>query len=167
MQRIALLSDTHNYLDPKLNKYLTACDQIWHAGDIGTVSVYDALKAIKPLVAVYGNIDGQDVRAVCPLNQRFKCEEVDVWITHIGGYPGKYVPAVREIIAANAPQLFICGHSHILKVMFDKKNKLLHINPGAAGIHGFHHMRTMTRFTIDKNKITDLEVIELGPRTSL
>ena len=167
MQRIALLSDTHNYLDPKLFNYLSTCDQIWHAGDIGTISVCDALKQVKPLVAVYGNIDGQDIRIAYPLNQRFMCEEVDVWITHIGGYPGKYVPGIKETIAKNPPQLFICGHSHILKVMFDKKNNLLHINPGAAGIHGFHHTRTIVRFTIDKKRITDLEVVELGGRTSL
>lgn len=164
MQRIALLSDTHNYLEPKIFKYLDSCDQIWHAGDIGTIAVTDELSKIKPVIAVYGNIDGQDVRKVHPKNQRFMCEGVDVLITHIGGYPDRYsVDALTEI-RAKPPQLFICGHSHILKVVFDKKYNLLHINPGAAGIHGFHKVKTMVRFTIDADKIKDLEVIELGLR---
>jgi hypothetical protein len=164
MQRIALLSDTHNYLDPKIFKYFETCDQIWHAGDIGTISITDELAKIKPVVAVYGNIDGSDVRKVHPLNQRFMCEGVDVFMTHIGGYPERYSQDALIEIKRKAPQLFICGHSHILKVMFDKKYNLLHINPGAAGVHGFHKVKTLVRFTIDAEKIKDLEVIELGVR---
>ncbi len=164
MQRIALLSDTHNYLDPKIFKYFDSCDQIWHAGDIGTIAISDELLKIKPVIAVYGNADGQDIRLVHPKNQRFMCEGVDVFITHIGGYPNKYsLDAITEIKNA-PPKLFICGHSHILKVMFDDKYKLLHINPGAAGVHGFHKVKTLVRFTIDADKIKDLEVIELGIR---
>lgn len=164
MQRIALLSDTHNHLDPKIFKYFDTCDQIWHAGDIGTIAITDELSKIKPVVAVYGNIDGQDVRKVHPLNQRFMCEDVHVLMTHIGGYPNRYSLEALNEIKRNTPKLFICGHSHILKVMFDQKYQLLHINPGAAGIHGFHQMKTMVRFTIDGDKIKDLEVIELGKR---
>ncbi len=164
MQRIALLSDTHNYLDHKLFKYFEACDQIWHAGDIGTITITDELSKIKPVIAVYGNIDGQDVRKVHPLNQRFFCEDVDVYMTHIGGYPDRYSLEALEEIKNNPPKLFISGHSHILKVMFDKKYQLLHINPGAAGMHGFHRVKTMVRFSIDADKIKDLEVIELGER---
>ena len=164
MQRIALLSDTHNYLDPKIYKYFEECDQIWHAGDIGTISIMDRLAAIKPVVAVYGNIDGQDVRAVYGKNERWMCEKVDVLMTHIGGYPDNYSAEAHGLIKANAPKLFICGHSHILKVMYDKKYNLLHINPGAAGVHGFHKVKTLVRFTVDEDKIKGLEVIELGER---
>lgn len=164
MQRIALLSDTHSYLDPKIFKYFETCDQIWHAGDIGTISVTDHLSKIKPVIAVHGNIDGQDVRKIHPKNQRFMCEGVDVFITHIGGYPNNYSPDAITEIKKNPPKLFICGHSHILKVMFDDTYQLLHINPGAAGIHGFHKVKTLIRFTIDADKIKDLEVIELGER---
>lgn len=164
MQRIALLSDTHNYLDPKIFKYFDSCDQIWHAGDIGTIAIADELAKIKPLVAVYGNIDGTDVRKVHPLNQRFMCEEVDVFMTHIGGYPKRYSLDALNEIRQKPPKLFISGHSHILKVLFDQDYKLLHINPGAAGMHGFHKVKTMVRFTIDADKIKDLEVIELGTR---
>lgn len=164
MQRIALLSDTHNYLDPKIFKYFAECDQIWHAGDIGTIAITDELSKIKPVIAVYGNIDGKDVRTVHPKNQRFMCEGVKVFMTHIGGYPGRYSFDALNEIKREPPQLFICGHSHILKVMFDKHYKLLHINPGAAGVHGFHKVKTMVRFTIDADKIKDLQVIELGAR---
>ena len=164
MQRIALLSDTHNYLDPKIFKYFETCDQIWHAGDIGTIAVTDELSKIKPLIAVYGNIDGQDVRKVHPKDQRFMCEGVDVFMTHIGGYPNHYSPEALNEIKKSLPKLFICGHSHILKVMYDQKYQLLHINPGAAGVHGFHKVKTIVRFTIDADKIKDLEVIELGIR---
>ena len=162
MQRICLLSDTHNYLDSKIFKYLTSCDQIWHAGDIGTISVCEELEKIKPLIAVYGNIDGQDIRKLYPKHQRFKCEKVDVWITHIGGYPHKYSIEVRDEIKRNPPKLFICGHSHILKIIYDKKLNLLHINPGAAGNYGFQKVKTLVRFTIDNENIKDLEIIELG-----
>jgi uncharacterized protein len=164
MQRIALLSDTHNHLDPKIFKYFDSCDQIWHAGDIGTIAITDELAKIKPVIAVYGNIDGSDVRKVHPLNQRFKCENVDVFMTHIGGYPNRYSLEALTEIKKNPPKLFICGHSHILKVMFDQTYKLLHINPGAAGIHGFHKVKTLVRFTIDGDQIRDLEVVELGTR---
>lgn len=164
MQRIALLSDTHNYLDPKIFKYFDSCDQIWHAGDIGTISITDELSKIKPVIAVYGNIDGKDVRSAHPLNQRFFCDGVDVFMTHIGGYPNHYSPHALAEIKSKPPKLFISGHSHILKVQFDQKYQLLHINPGAAGIHGFHNVKTMIRFTIDSDKIKDLEVIELGRR---
>jgi putative phosphoesterase len=164
MQRIALLSDTHNYLDPKIFKYFETCDQIWHAGDIGTIAVTDELLKIKPVIAVYGNIDGQDVRKVHPRDQRFMCEKVDVFMTHIGGYPNNYSADAMLEIKRKQPKLFISGHSHILKVQFDQKYQLLHINPGAAGNYGFHNVKTLIRFTIDKDKIMDLEVIELGKR---
>ncbi|MEO6902255.1 MAG: metallophosphoesterase family protein [Bacteroidia bacterium] len=164
MVRVALLSDTHNYLDEKIFKYFDSCDQIWHAGDIGTIAVTDQLFKIKPVIGVYGNIDGQDVRKVYPKNQHFMCEGVKVFMTHIGGYPNRYSLEALEEIKKNSPALFICGHSHILKVIFDKKYNLLHINPGAAGIQGFHQVKTLVRFSIDADKIKDLEIIELGKR---
>ncbi len=164
MQRIALLSDTHNYLDPALFKYLESCDQIWHAGDIGTIAVCRELEKHKPLVAVYGNIDGQDIRSEYPLEQNFVIEGMRVFMIHIGGFPGKYPSEIRKRIEEIKPGLFICGHSHILRVMYDKQYKLLHINPGAAGIHGFHQVKTLIRFTIEKGEIKDLEAIELGKR---
>jgi putative phosphoesterase len=164
MKKILLLSDTHSYLDEKILKYVRLADEVWHAGDIGDLKVTDTLKSIKPLRAVYGNIDDDKARMEFPLNNRFMCENVDVWITHIGGYPGKYNQAIREEINLNPPKLFICGHSHILKVQFDKKLNLLHMNPGACGIHGFHQVRTMLRFEIDGDKIQNLEAIELGNR---
>lgn len=164
MQRIALLSDTHNYLDPKIFKYFETCDQIWHAGDMGTIAITDELSKLKPVIAVYGNIDGQDVRKVHPKNQQFMCENVDVFMTHIGGYPNNYSPDALMEIQRKQPKLFISGHSHILKVQFDQKYQLLHINPGAAGNYGFHTVKTLVRFTIDADKILDLEVIELGKR---
>lgn len=162
MKKILLLSDTHSYIDEKILKYAGQADEVWHAGDIGDLNVTDELQKIRPLRAVYGNIDNDKARMEFPLNNRFMCEAVDVWITHIGGYPGKYNQAVRAEINANPPKLFICGHSHILKVQFDKKLNLLHMNPGAAGISGFHKVRTMLRFEIDGEKIGNLEVIEMG-----
>jgi uncharacterized protein len=164
MKKILLLSDTHGHLDDRILKYAGEADEVWHAGDIGTTAVSDALQKVKPLKAVYGNIDGAEIRKEFPLNNRFMCEEVDVWITHIGGYPGRYSPAVKDEIKANPPRIFISGHSHILKVMNDKKFGVLHMNPGAAGKQGFHQMRTMLRFVIDRKEIKDLEVIELGKR---
>ena len=164
MKKILLLSDTHGYMDPQILKYAGLADEVWHAGDIGNPAVTDALRAVTPLRAVFGNIDTAKVRAEFPEHQRFFCEGVDVWITHIGGYPGKYDKRVREALYRNPPKLFICGHSHILKVMRDKKRNLLHMNPGAAGKHGFHAVRTMLRFIIDADHISDLEVIELGKR---
>jgi putative phosphoesterase len=166
MKKILLLSDTHSYLDEKVLKYVRQADEVWHAGDIGDLTVTDTLKSIKPLRGVYGNIDDDKARMEFPLNNRFFCEGVDVLITHIGGYPGKYNQAIREEITLNPPKLFICGHSHILKVQFDKKLNLLHMNPGACGIHGFHQVRTMLRFEIDGDKIQNLEIVELGNRGS-
>lgn len=160
MTKILLLSDTHSYLDEKILKYVKQVDEVWHAGDIGDVQVTDKLKSLKPLKAVYGNIDDATVRAEFPLDNRFTCEEVSVWITHIGGYPGRYHPRIREALQINPPRLFITGHSHILKVMPDKKLNLLHMNPGAIGTHGFHKVRTMLRFEIDGKEIKNLEVIE-------
>ena len=162
MIKILLLSDTHSHIDDTILKYVHQADEVWHAGDIGNLVVTDAIKKIKPLRAVFGNIDDDKARLEFPLNNRFMCEDVDVWITHIGGYPGKYNPSIRDEISSNPPQLFICGHSHILKVQFDKKLNLLHMNPGAAGKSGFHQIRTMLRFVIDKDKIKDLEVVEIG-----
>lgn len=164
MKKILLLSDTHGHIDDTILKYVDQADEVWHAGDIGDLIVTDTLKKHKPLRAVFGNIDGDKARMEFPLNNRFMCEDVDVWITHIGGYPGKYSPAVKSEIAVNPPKLFITGHSHILKVMFDKKLNLLHMNPGACGISGFHQVRTMLRFVIEGDKIKDLEVIEIGKR---
>ena len=160
MKKILLLSDTHGYIDDAVLKHVQKADEVWHAGDIGDIKVTDVLKKLKPLRAVYGNIDNAQIRLEFPLDNRFLCEEVDVWITHIGGYPGRYSPAVREENRANPPNLFICGHSHILKVMSDKKLGLLHMNPGAIGKHGFHKARTMLRFEIDGKEIKNLEVIE-------
>ncbi|SDS18099.1 hypothetical protein SAMN04487764_1636 [Gillisia sp. Hel1_33_143] len=161
MKKILLLSDTHSHIDDRILFYAEQADEVWHAGDIGLISVTDQLKKVKPLRAVFGNIDDHEVRKEFPLNQRFFCEGVDVWITHIGGYPNKYSPAVKEEIKINPPKLFISGHSHILKVMNDKNLNLLHMNPGAAGKHGFHKKRTMLRFKIEGERIFDLEVIEL------
>ncbi len=164
MKKILLLSDTHSHIDDTILKYVNQADEVWHAGDIGDLHVTDVLKKLKPLRAVFGNIDDDKARMEFPLNNRFFCEGVDVWITHIGGYPGKYNQAIKTEIQTNPPKLFICGHSHILKVQFDKKLNLLHMNPGAAGIHGFHQVRTMLRFEIDGDKIQKLEIIELGSR---
>lgn len=164
MKKILLLSDTHSHIDDTIIKYVHQADEVWHAGDIGDLRVTDMIKKEKPLRAVFGNIDGQEARKEFPLNNRFMCEGVDVWITHIGGYPGKYSPAIREDLKANPPRLFICGHSHILKVQYDQKLGLLHMNPGAAGVHGFHQVRTMLRFTIDGEKIDNLEAIEIGKK---
>lgn len=164
MKKILLLSDTHSHIDDTILKYVRQADEVWHAGDIGDLHVTDTIKKEKPLRAVFGNIDGHEARKEFPLHNRFMCEGVDVWITHIGGYPGKYSPAIREDLKASPPKLFICGHSHILKVQFDQKLGLLHMNPGAAGVHGFHQVRTMLRFTIDGEKIENLEAIEIGKR---
>lgn len=165
MKRIGLLSDTHSYLDEKIFTYFKECDEIWHAGDIGTLELADRLVAFKTVRAVHGNIDGHEIRSAHPENQRFKCEDLDVWITHIGGYPGHYDMHIRDEIKRNPPDLFICGHSHILKVMRDPKlNNMLHINPGAAGISGFHKVKTIVRFTVDGKNIKELQVIELGSK---
>ena len=164
MVKILLLSDTHSHIDQTILKYAAWADEIWHAGDIGDLRVTDELRKIKPLRGVYGNIDDDKARMEFSLHNRFMCEGVDVWITHIGGYPGKYSVPVRNALLLNPPKLFICGHSHILKVMHDQKLGLLHMNPGAAGISGFHQVRTMLRFVIDGEKIQDLEIIEIGKK---
>jgi len=163
LKKIGLLSDTHSFLDEAVFKYFDACDEIWHAGDFGA-GVAEPLAAFKPLRGVYGNIDGKDIRQEYPEHLRFMCEQVDVWMTHIGGYPGKYTPQVKPEIYTNPPKLFITGHSHILKVLFDPKIQCLHINPGAAGKSGWHKVRTLVRFDISEEKILNLEVIELGKR---
>ena len=164
MTRIGLISDTHSYLDDKVFKHFENCDEIWQAGDFGTLELADALAAFKPLRGVYGNIDGKDIRAVYPEHNRFNCENVDVWMTHIGGYPDRYAPQIKSQIYLNPPKIFISGHSHILKVIFDKKIGTLHLNPGAAGKQGWHKVRSLIRFCISEEKIHTLEVIELGNR---
>ncbi len=164
MKKILLLSDTHSHIDDTILKYVHQADEVWHAGDIGDLKVTDTLKSIKPLRAVYGNIDDDKARMEFPLHNRFLCEGVDVWITHIGGYPSKYNQSIRNEIQNNPPKLFICGHSHIVKVQFDKTLNLLHMNPGACGIYGFHQVRTMLRFEINGDKIQNLEIIEIGKK---
>ncbi len=168
MPKIGLISDTHGFLDPKVFDYFKDCDELWHAGDFGTLEVSDRLEAFKPLRGVYGNIDGQDIRLVHPLHQKFEIEGLSVWMTHIGGYPDHYNPAIRKELAENPPGLFVCGHSHILKVISDKKlNNMLCINPGAAGVHGFHKVKTIVRFEINAGKISNMQAIELGKRGDL
>ena len=162
--RIGLISDTHGYLDDAIFKHFDQCDEIWHAGDFGTLELADKLSSFKPLRGVYGNIDGKDIRLVYPEKIRFACEDTTVLMTHIGGYPGKYDSRIREEIQYDPPGLFISGHSHILKVMFDKKVNCLHLNPGAAGKQGWHKVRTLLRFCISEEKIHTLEVIELANR---
>ncbi|MEL6718736.1 MAG: metallophosphoesterase family protein [Bacteroidota bacterium] len=164
MKRIGLLSDTHSYLDPSIFTYFEECDEIWHAGDIGDPNLAEQLRAFRPFKAVYGNIDGKEIRWDYPENLIFEEEGVKVFMTHIGGYPGRYNARVRTIIQEEQPKLYICGHSHILKIQYDKKYQLLHINPGAAGNHGFHKMKTMVRFSLETGIIKDVEVIELGRR---
>lgn len=164
MKKILLLSDSHSYIDEQILKFVKQADEVWHAGDIGSLKVTDAIKKLKPLRAVYGNIDDKDVRAEFPLDNKFTVENCSVWITHIGGYPNKYNERVRKELRKNTPNIFISGHSHILKVLFDKKLNLLHLNPGACGKHGFHKVRTMIRFEIDKEDIKNMEIIELAKR---
>ena len=161
MKTIGLISDTHGFLDDSVFKHFENCDEIWHAGDFGTLDLAVKLRAFKPLRGVYGNIDGQDIRSQYPEHLRFNCEELNVWMTHIGGYPGKYSSGIREEIYRNPPGLFISGHSHILKVIFDKKSSCLHLNPGAAGKQGWQKVRTLLRFSISVKKIHNLDVIEL------
>ncbi|MGQ8337956.1 metallophosphoesterase family protein [Sunxiuqinia sp. A32] len=161
MIRIGLISDTHGALSKRILNFLEEVDEIWHAGDIGNPETADELAAMKPLKAVYGNIDGHVLRRMFPENLRFRCEQVEVFMTHIGGYPGRYEPRIRKEIYSNPPQIFICGHSHILKVINDKKINCLHINPGAAGNKGFHRVCTAIRFVIDGKQIRDMEVFEL------
>jgi putative phosphoesterase len=164
LKHIGLLSDTHGSLDDRILFHFENCDEIWHAGDIGSMNVLEKLEAIKPVRAVFGNVDGHEIRAAVPEIQRFVCEDVDVLMKHIGGYPGKYDRSVFPAIQLNPPKLFVAGHSHILKVIHDKKFDLLHINPGAAGYSGVHKIRTLVRFVIDGPTIRDMEVIELEKR---
>jgi putative phosphoesterase len=163
MIRIGLLSDTHSYLDPQIFTHFEDCDELWHAGDVGDLVVAEQLKGFRPLRIVSGNIDNET--SDLPLNQRFMLEGLDIWITHIGGSPPKYNPQVRPQLQANPPDIFVCGHSHILKVKRDPTmHNLLYLNPGAAGKTGFHIMRTAVRFTLNDRQITDMQVIELGQK---
>ena len=164
MTRIGLISDTHNFLDDAVFKHFDKCDEIWHGGDFGTVEVAKRLADFKPLKGVYGNIDGYDVRSIYPLKQVWNCEDVPIYMTHIGGYPNRYAPGIKLELLASSAKLFICGHSHILKVIYDQKINCLHMNPGAAGRQGWHKVRTLLRFTIDGQDIRDCEVVELGSR---
>ena len=161
MKQILLLSDTHSHIDDTMIKYVKLADEVWHAGDIGDLKVTDTIASLKPLRAVYGNIDNTKIRQEYPLNNYFEIEGVSVLMTHIGGYPGRYNDRVRNLLNTHKPNLYICGHSHILKVMNDKKLNCLHMNPGAVGKHGFHQVRTMLRFQIDLGKILNLEVVEI------
>ena len=162
MKRIGIISDTHSFWDEKYLHYFEPCDEIWHAGDICSTELIERLQAFRPVRAVCGNCDGGDLRRMFPEILRWKCEDVDVLMKHIGGYPGRYDPSVRQQLYERPPQLFISGHSHILKVQYDKMLNLLHINPGAAGIQGWQKERTLIRLTIEGNKFTDCEVITLG-----
>lgn len=161
MKKIILLSDTHGYLDQQALKLFQNPDEIWHAGDIGHWEIIETLREIAPVRAVFGNIDGPELRGEFPEHQRFTLDQVDVWMTHIGGYPGRYDRRVREALRKDPPRLFICGHSHILRVMNDSKLGLLHMNPGALGKQGFHQVRTLLRFNLREGRIEDLEVVEL------
>lgn len=167
MKKIGLISDTHGFIEPKIYEFFKDCDELWHAGDFGNLETLDRLAAFKPLRGVYGNADGAEIRAAVPKHLRFRCEDVKVWITHIGGYPGHYDDSVKPLIFQEPPTLFISGHSHILKVVFDKKLNLLHFNPGAAGNYGFHKVKTFLRFVIDKDRIKDLEILEIQRNTKL
>ncbi len=167
MAKIGLLSDTHGWLDPRIQEHFAACDEIWHAGDIGGLEVTEELARWKPLRAVYGNIDDGRSRLVQPEHQRFTLDGARVWMTHIGGRPPRYNPEVIGELRTSAPDLFICGHSHICMVQYDPKLHCLYMNPGAAGRHGWHTVRTVLRFAIGNGKIKDLEVVELGKRGAL
>lgn len=166
MTRIGLISDTHGYLDETVFTHFAQCDEIWHAGDFGTIAIADTLASTTglPVKGVYGNIDGYDVRSVYPETLAWTCEDVKVFMTHIGGYPNRYAPGIKQELINHEARLFICGHSHILKIMYDAKINCLHMNPGAAGNQGWHKVRTVVRFTIDGQNIKDCEVIELGKR---
>ena len=167
MTRIGLISDTHSYLDDSVFKHFQSCDEIWHAGDFGTIELAHRLSSFKPLKGVYGNIDASDISSIYPENLFFQCEEVKVFMTHIGGYPPKYNNRVKPLIQEYKPQLFISGHSHILKVMYDDKLQCLHMNPGAAGNQGWHKVRTIITFVIDEKNMKDCKVIELGGRVKI
>ncbi len=165
--KIGLISDTHSHLDPKVFEYFKNVDEIWHAGDIGTLSLLEELEAFKPTVAVFGNIDGHEIRSASPEDQIFEREGVNVLMTHIAAKPPRYNPRVKKLITEHKPNILVCGHSHILKVQPDPANNLLFINPGAAGIHGFHQVKTLLRFDLEQGKPKSLEVIELGKRGAL
>jgi putative phosphoesterase len=167
MKKIGLISDTHSYLDEKVFEHFKDVDEIWHGGDFGNAAIADALKAFKPLRGVYGNIDDYDISGEFPEELIFMSEDVKVFIKHIGGYPGRYEPGVKSTIIKEKPQLFISGHSHILKIMYDDKLQCLHINPGAAGLQGWHKVKTLVRFVIDGKQIKNCEVIELGKRGAI
>jgi putative phosphoesterase len=168
MKKIVLISDTHSYVNEDYLKYAAECDEIWHAGDIGSLDVTDALQSLAPLRAVYGNIDNKYIQKAFPKDNIFEVEGFTVWITHIGGYPGKYLREVNQRLKTFVPDIFICGHSHILRVISDKNHKnMLCLNPGAAGMEGFHQIRTILRFTLSDKKITDMQAIELGKRKKL
>lgn len=167
MKRIALISDTHSFLGKDVIEHLQSVDEIWHGGDVGNPKLIDQLEAIKPTVGVYGNIDNEKVRAHYPLNQIFECEGVKVLMTHIGGYPGRYTKRVKELLLEEKPDLYICGHSHICKVLRDVKLDLIHMNPGACGIEGFHQFRTILLFECSEGKIENLQLVELGPRGAI
>lgn len=165
--KIGLLSDTHGYLDERIFKHLADCDELWHAGDIGGLAIADELTAFKPLEAVYGNIDGRETRLMYPEDLWIEREGLLVWMTHIGGYPPKYNARIKEILTHRQPHIFVCGHSHILKVMRDaKRNNMLCLNPGAAGKQGFHKIRTLLKFELQQQKISNMQVIELGKRAA-
>ena len=161
MKKILLLSDTHGHVDDHIMKYVKESDEVWHAGDIGTTQVTDTISNLKPLRAVFGNIDNYELRLSFPDELLFECEDMNIYMTHIGGRPGRYSKGISEKIKSLKPKIFICGHSHILKIQFDKVNQLLFINPGAIGKHGFHKVRTMVRFVIDKSDIKNMQVIEV------
>jgi len=161
MKKILLLSDTHGHVDDHIMKYVKESDEVWHAGDIGTTQVTDTISNLKPLRAVFGNIDNHELRLSFPDELLFECEDMNIYMTHIGGRPGRYSKRISEKIKSLKPKIFICGHSHILKIQFDKVNQLLFINPGAIGKHGFHKVRTMVRFVIDKSEIKNMQVIEV------
>lgn len=165
MKKILLLSDTHGFLDAQILKHVKKADEVWHAGDIGSLELATKLSSYKPLRAVYGNIDGREIRQVYPMDLHFELEGVSVWMTHIGGAPYKYGARIRKELQENAPKLFVCGHSHILKVHYDSKHEMLCMNPGAAGKHGFHQVRTLLRFELSAGNVKNLAVIELGKRS--
>lgn len=167
MKKILMLSDSHSHIDESIINHAKCSDEIWHAGDIGDIKIIDSLKKYSLVRAVHGNIDNSIIRNECPENIFFKCEDISVLITHIGGYPGKYSKKITKMLIEYKPKLFVCGHSHILKIIQDDKFKLLHINPGASGIVGFHKKRTMVKFEIDKAEIKNLYVIDLGDRSKI
>jgi putative phosphoesterase len=166
--KIGVLSDTHGFLDPKVLHYFQDCDEIWHAGDIGDITIVQQLQSFKPLRAVTGNIDGKELQKILPEDLRFECEGIHVWITHIGGKPPHYNPRIKKALMLDRPRLFVCGHSHICSIQRDPtQQQMLFINPGAAGNHGFHQVKTIVRFEIENAQFHNMEVIELGKRGTI